>query len=284
VKAARFAYLRPDSLAEALEALARYGDDARILAGGQSLGAMLNMRIVTPGALIDINRLDGLDRIETTAATVTTPALVRQSDALVDADVRRHVPLLAAVLPHVGHVQTRSRGTLCGSVAHADPSAEVPLALTTLGGTIELRSKRGARKVAADAFWRGALSTAREPGECIVALHWPRADSASTYGFSEFAIRDGDFAIVAVACFIDRRGGPARIRLGFGGCGDFPQTVDLAGEVSASSAADLAHAAAKAIECRGDPFATAAYRRQLAFTLARGLLKKQVTKPEATHA
>src|SRR4051794_24006000 len=131
MKPASFGYLRPASVAEACEALARHGEDARILAGGQSLAAMLNMRLVRPALLIDINRIDTLANIDAAGDTVVTGAVVRQAGALADARIRSRVPLLVLALPHVGHYQTRNRGTLAGSIAHGDPSAEIPLVLAT---------------------------------------------------------------------------------------------------------------------------------------------------------
>jgi 2-furoyl-CoA dehydrogenase FAD binding subunit len=275
MKAAPFDYARPENLEQALDILSRRGEDARILAGGQSLGAMLNMRIVRPAIVVDINRVAGLDRIEVCGSAIATPALVRQADALASPIIREHVPLLAQALPHVGHYQTRNRGTLCGSAAHGDPSAEIPLALATLGGEVELKSRRRSRRVKARMFWRAALNTVREPDECVVALHWPLASQASRYSFSEFSIRDGDFAVVAVACACE----PSKVTLGFGGCGDTPQIVErkLGG---AMSAGDIASEASKAIECRSDPFASGDYRRHLAFTLAKAALANE----EPRHA
>jgi len=268
MKPAPFEYIRPDSLDQALDVLARSGDAARILAGGQSLGAMLNMRIVKPAMIVDINRIGGLDRIERHGDHITTPALVRQTDALTSGVVHEQVPLLAHALPHVGHFQTRNRGTLCGSAAHADPSAEIPLALATLDGEVELRSKRRTRRVKARSFFRAALTTLREPDECVVALRWPQAVPGNGYSFREFAIREGDFAVVAVACAI----ASGKISLGFGGCGDIPQVVETAAGPG-FDASDVASEASKQIECRGDPFAGSAYRRHLAFTLAKAALK-----------
>src|SRR6266851_3661403 len=163
MKPTSFSYLRPDDADHACRALAHHGEDARIIAGGQSLGAMLNMRLVTPAVLIDVNRLDALATIEDAGEIIVTGALVRQSDALADSRIRSRVPLLAMALPHVGHYQTRNRGTLGGSIAHADPSAEVPLVLATLGGEVELMSVRGKRRLRAVDFFRSALVTAREP-------------------------------------------------------------------------------------------------------------------------
>ena len=173
MKPAAFKYVRADSsIEEALSVLGvKYGEDVRVMAGGQSLGALLNMRIVTPPIVLDINRIFVLSQIES-GRTVMTGAMVRQADALSSGAIRRDVGLLAQALPHVGHYQTRNRGTLGGSVAHADPSAEIPLVLATLGGEIELRSVRHVRRVAAKQFFRSALVTGRGGDELITAAHW----------------------------------------------------------------------------------------------------------------
>jgi len=269
MKPAPFGYLRPDSVAEACEALARNGEEARILAGGQSLGAMLNMRLVRPALLVDINRLGTLSKIElTNDDAVITGAMVRQADALVDARIRARVPLLAMALPHVGHYQTRNRGTLGGSVAHADPSAEIPLVLATLGGEVELKSARRTRRVRAVDFFRSALVTARAPDEMIMALHWPVVGPRARFAFKEFSVRGGDYAIVAVACALDEE--RRSVRLGFGGCGEAPQVVELG--YAAEAIAQIAADAASRIECRADQQASTAYRQNLAVVLARRVL------------
>ena len=278
MKPAAFAYVRPDTVGEALSALARYGADGRVIAGGQSLGAMLNMRLVRPIAVIDINRLNELSAISLNQRTLTTGALVRQADALADARVRAEVPLLTQALPHVGHYQTRNRGTLGGSVAHADPSAEIPLVLATLGGEVELQSRRGRRLLSASAFFKSALITAREGDELITALHWPRATPSMRFSFCEFAVREGDYAIVAVACAID--GAKGSVRLGFGGCGGAPQIREIAyrsngGETGTGA---IAQEAAAAIDCPSDLLASADYRRQLAVVLARQALAAASTQ------
>lgn len=263
MKAAPFKYARPDTLEEALSLLAENGDGVRIMAGGQSLGAMLNMRIVTPQILLDLNQLDGLS----TVTDRVTGAMLRQADALDNVALKGAVPLLAQALPHVGHYQTRNRGTLGGSVAHADPSAEIPLVLATMGGSVELKSKRGTRKLSAAEFFRSALVTARAPDEVVTALHWPATSSTAGTAFHEFAVREGDFAIVAVACVADRSSG--KIRLGFGGCGETPQVVERNGTASSD---DLIDEAVGGLEYRSDILASAAYRRQLAGVLARQAL------------
>jgi 2-furoyl-CoA dehydrogenase FAD binding subunit len=278
MKPASFSYLRPDSANDACRALARYGDEARIIAGGQSLCAMLNMRLVTPSVLIDVNRLEALATIEDAGEIIVTGALVRQADALADSRIRSRVPLLAMALPHVGHYQTRNRGTLGGSVAHADPSAEVPLVLATLGGEVELRSSRRMRRLCAVDFFRSALVTAREPDEMLTALRWPAANARIHYAFEEFSVRGGDYAIVAVACMVEQRDDDrlVRVRLGFGGCGDMPQVIEPADATGRTLddelVSDIARYAAGKLECRADLQATADYRRHLAFVLGRQVL------------
>jgi len=285
VKPAPFDYLRPDSVEEVLSALAEYGDEARVIAGGQSLGAILNMRIFTPKVLIDINGLADLAGIDVSRGALATGALVRQADALADARIRGQVPLLAQALPHVGHYQTRNRGTLGGSVAHADPSAEIPLVLATLGGEVELRSKRRRRRVKADAFFQSALVTAREPDELLTALCWPTRTAGQGYEFEEFSVRAGDYAIVAVACATKADGSLGGIRLGFGGCGEKPQIVAIAGATSrdpdAKTIDEIAHDAAAHIEYRSDLTASADYRRQLARVLAGRALQSAAAKEPA---
>ncbi len=274
MKAAPFTYLRPDTLAEALAALAEYGADARVIAGGQSLGAIFNMRIVTPKVLVDINRLPNLSDIAVDGRSLVTGATVRQSDALADERIRASLPLLAQALPHVGHYQTRNRGTLGGSIAHADPSAEIPLSLATLGGEIELRSKRGWRRLKTSQFFQSALVTAREPDELVTCLYWPVRRGRQGQAFNEFAVRDGDYAIVAAACVIDINadGSVSALRLGFGGCGDTPQIVEMTGVANArldeNAIQTIARDATGLIECRTDLLASAGYRRQLAMVLA----------------
>ena len=282
MKSAPFKYLRPDTLADALSVLAEHGDDVRVMAGGQSLGAMLNMRIVTPVMVLDINRLAGLGGIEREADVVVTGAMVRQSDALADVAVRDSVPLLARALPHVGHYQTRNRGTLGGSVAHADPSAEIPLVLATLGGEIELQSKRRSRRVEAAQFFRSALVTVREPDELVTALRWPSFNTDERCTFLEFAVREGDFAIVAVACVMNLRSG--RLRLGFGGCGETSQVVEIAGVtmLDKGTIESIAQDAPARLEYRSDLLAAADYRRQLATVLARRAMT--AAAEEAVHA
>lgn len=283
MKPAPFKYVRPDTVDEALSVLAEYGEDVRVIAGGQSLGAMLNMRIVTPVILLDINRIGVLAGIVDFGQNVLTGAMTRQRDALDNPTVSSRVPLLSRALTHVGHYQTRNRGTLGGSVAHADPSAEIPLALVTLDGEVELRSKKRTRTLNSTKFFRSALVTDRAADELLTSLRWRVRRPSESFGFSEFCVRDGDFAIVAVACVIDRNVG--RIRLGFGGCGEAPQVVqheNMPG-FGSSIIEDLVNELAKPLDYRSDLLASAAYRRQLANVLAIQAVKNALTT-EVAHA
>jgi 2-furoyl-CoA dehydrogenase FAD binding subunit len=276
MKPAPFAYVRPQTVEEALEVLRQEGDAARILAGGQSLGAMLNMRIAAPAVLVDINRIESLDRIGEDKTGIVTGATVRQAAGLGHPLVAGRVPLLAQALPHVGHYQTRGRGTLAGSVAHADPSAEIPLVLAVLGGSVELASRRRRRRVPAREFIVSALTTLLAADEMIVALNWPAALPGAFYGFHEYALRAGDYAIAAAACQASRAeaGRPGRFLIGFAGCGERPQILEFAlesGTAVPAAIGEWAETARKTVECRGDLHASAAYRRQLAGVLCKGL-------------
>ncbi len=175
MKPVAFDYYRPQALSEAVALLSDMGDEAAILAGGMTLGPMLNLRVARPRAVIDISRIRVLKTISVHSNVVQTGAGVTQSDALGSDVIQREVPLLAMALPWVGHFQTRNRGTLGGSVAHADPSAEIPLALVTCGGTVVLQSRRGQRRVPAREFFVGVLMTQRRSDEIVTALEWPRS-------------------------------------------------------------------------------------------------------------
>ena len=269
MKPPAFDYARPDTLDEALALLAEFGPDATLLAGGMSLGAMLNMRLVRPGIVIDLNRVPDLDRVERLSGSLRTGAMMRQARAMGAADLTETAPMLAQALPHVGHFQTRNRGTLGGSVAHADPSAEVPLCLVATGGSVRLASKRGARDVPAEEFFHGMLTTARTPDEMIVALDWPVMDGRVGDGFCEIAQRRGDFAIAAAAARarIDENGNLSNLRFAIGCVEDRPQLIDTTEFQDAPANGDtvqaVAESAAQAVEPIEDLQANANYRRHL---------------------
>ena len=175
MKPAAFDYVRADSAAEAVALLAEYGEDARILAGGQSLMAILNMRLAAPRVLVDIHRVTDLAAIAVRDGRICVRAAATQAMLGRHAGLADSAPLVAQALPHLGHFQTRNRGTVCGSVAHADPSAELPLCLATLGGEVVLRSQRGARTLPAREFFAGMLQTARGADELVEEVRFPAA-------------------------------------------------------------------------------------------------------------
>ena len=258
MKPAPFDYLRPDDEEEALETLAEAGDDARLLAGGQTLMPMLNMRLVEPAVLIDISRLAGRAEIKDDGNVIEVGAAVTQAHLEAWPSLNRRTPMLAQALPLLGHVQTRSRGTVCGSIAFADPSAELPLCLATLGGEVVLRSRAGARTLTAAEFQTGILSTACREDEMVAAVRFPAAQPGAGYAFTEFARRHGDFAIVAIAAVGLANG----IRIGVGGVAEQPVVQEwplLAG----SALDDALNAFAWSLDAADDAHASARYRREL---------------------
>jgi CO/xanthine dehydrogenase FAD-binding subunit len=198
MKPAAFRMERPASLADALALLRDHAGDARPLAGGQSLVPMMNLRVARPAVLVDLNRIPGLAEVVLDGACLRIGAMARQQSLLEDPLLRTHAPLLTKSLAHVGHLQTRSRGTLGGSLAHADPAAELGTALVALDGTLIVRSCEGTRCVAARDFFIDAMTTALEDGELIVEVQC-RAVPDARSGFHEFALRHGDFAMASAA-------------------------------------------------------------------------------------
>ena len=277
VKPALFDYCRPRHQDEALDLLAQHGSDAVILAGGMSLGPMLNLRLSRPALVIDIGNITDLPGMSSDAGIVVTGAGMRQATALRSDVIAGQIPLLRQALPFVGHYQTRSRGTLCGSVAHADPSAEIPLCLTALAGKVVLRSAKRDRKIAAADFFLGAMTTTRRPDEMIVALEWPNSDNGDGFAFEEISERHGDFAIAAAACLVRRKEDKFdACRLALGGIEDVPRLIDLApyqGEaISKNTIASIADFASRNVEPMTDRAASARQRRDYARTLAAGTI------------
>jgi 2-furoyl-CoA dehydrogenase FAD binding subunit len=264
MKPAKFDYLRAGLLAEAHEALAADGADASIIAGGQTMVPLLSMRLARPALLVDIMRIGELDGIAVESDAIRVGATVRQAALLSWPELAKHQPLLALALPWVGHAQTRSRGTVCGSIALADPSAELPLVLTALGGAIELSSAKRRRRIAADDFFSGLMSTAREDDELIEAVRFPCAKPGEGYAFREFARRHGDFAIVACAAIASAQS----TRLAIGGVADRPTMRDF-GTLDGSALNDALDAFAADLEAREDLNATGEQRRHLVRALGR---------------
>jgi len=252
-----FDYVRPDAIEEAVALLAEYGDDARVLAGGQSLVPMLNLRLIDAGVLIDISRIVALDAIRDRGENIEIGAAVTQNKLMAWPQLAQKLPLVAAALPYVGHFQTRNKGTVCGSIAHADPSSELPLALAVLGGEVVLQSQRGSRVLAANDFQKDMLTTAREPDELVTAVRFPVTANRGA-AFHEVARRHGDFAIVAVAATV----ADGRARLGVGGMAGRPMVRTIAAD-SAAAIADAVGQWAELLEGYEDLHASAALRRDL---------------------
>jgi 2-furoyl-CoA dehydrogenase FAD binding subunit len=273
MKPVPFEYFRPETVAEAAGLLADLREEAAVLAGGMTLGPMLNLRIMRPSAVIDITRISDLGAITMQRGAIVTGATSIQADALASEVIRRTVPLLTLALPWVGHFQTRNRGTLGGSIAHADPSAEIPLCLVVTDGLVVLRSKRRERRVRARDFFTGALTTARQPDELVVALEWPSAPADAGHGFDEIAQRHGDFAIAAAACQIRLDGGGriAALALGLGGVENRPVAIDTSGflgrAADAAVVTELAEHTVRSVVPMEDHVADAEYRLALSRTL-----------------
>ena len=263
-----FDYLRPDTVEETVALVAEYGEDARVLAGGQSLVPMLNLRLIEADALIDISQIAALDVISDRGDKIEIGAAVTQNKLLAWPQLAEKLPLLAAALPHVGHFQTRNKGTVCGSIAHADPSSELPLALTLLGGEIVLKSKRGERVLAAQDFHKDMLTTAREPDELVTSVLVP-AGREPGVAFREVARRHGDFAIIAVAAVAEDK---KNVRLGVGGMAGRP----LVRRIAMDKAAEAIAIWADELEGYEDLHASAAMRRDLFRNLAPRVVEEAI--------
>jgi 2-furoyl-CoA dehydrogenase FAD binding subunit len=253
-----FDYAQPDTAEEAIALLAEYGDEARVLAGGQSLLPMLNLRLIDPQLLIDISRIKELDVIRDLGDKIEIGAAVTQNKLMAWPQLRQKLPLVAAALPYVGHFQTRNRGTVCGSIAHADPSSELPLALAVSGGEVVLSSARGTRILPASEFQQDMLTTAREADELVAAVRFPVA-ARQGVGFHEVARRHGDFAIIAVAAAVEN---DKAIRVGVGGMAGRPMVRSINGNAGAAIGAFVGEWAEE-LEGYEDLQASAALRRDL---------------------
>ena len=274
MKPVPFEYHRPASLAETFDLLDRYGDDGRLLAGGQSLVPALNLRLAAPRAVIDINRIPDLDAIRVTADGLVIGALARQEALERSPLVREHAPLIASALPHVGHSAIRARGTIGGSLALADPAAELPACAVALGATIRAGRRGGTRDIPADEFFRGIYTTALAPGEIVTEILVPRPAAGWRWGFDELARRHGDFALAGVAAGARVASGiVAESRLVFFGVGTRPVRARRAEAALAGGRADAEAlaAAGRALDADldppGDVHGSPALRRHLARVL-----------------
>lgn len=269
MKPKEFDFLTAETVDEAVAALAEAGDEARILAGGQSLMAMLNLRLTEPGILIDISRIDSLHYIRADSSMIEIGAATTQNQLKNWDGLAEKVPLLHKALPFIGHFQTRNRGTVCGSLAHADPSSELPLCLATLGGEVVLKSVRGERTLTAGEFQTGMLSTAKAADEMLTAARYPLCKAGTGYAFDEVAVRRGDFALVSVAAVATN----STIRLGVGGVADKPTLRDW-GMLDGDALDEALNAFAWELGGYDDVHATAKYRRRLVRTVGRRVIEE----------
>ena len=279
MKAAPFDYVRPESLAQVCELLGD-DEDARVIAGGQTLVPMLAMRLARPAKLIDILRLPELAGVRSEPGVLVVGATTRQAQAERDPLIKASVPMLARVLPWVGHPPTRNRGTVGGSIANADPSAEIPLVAVTLGAEIVLATTQGRTSMPSDDFFIGPMLTSISPGECISAIRfpvWPHQRIG--VGFLEISARKSDFAFVAAAAQValDDDGRCLEAVLGVGGVGDRPLRLDMSSLVGsmldAAPVSEAVDAATADMDAMTDLHASAAYRRRVAIVLCNRALE-----------
>ncbi len=279
MKSAAFDYVRADTLPQVFELLARHGDDARVLAGGQTLLATLAMRLSQPALLIDINGIDALRGIGLQAGVLRIGALARHTEIEESALVARHAPLLAQAAPHIAHRAIRNLGTFGGALAYADPAAEWPACVLALAGTLVLQGAQGERRVAAADFFQGLYQTALREGELLAACELPAAVEGERQHFSELARRHGDYAVAGLAARALRRGDRLQdVRLAFLSLGDRPLRACAAEAVLEAGPLDAARLAQADAALRTElaPFAdlthSAAAKTQLAATLMKRAL------------
>ncbi|KHK93265.1 FAD binding domain-containing protein [Novosphingobium malaysiense] len=268
MKPAPFDYARPTSVAEACQVLADAGGGATVIAGGQTLMPLLNLRMSQPFILVDINGIAGLKGVSRADGAIRIGPATRQADALKDATLAQHLPALVTALGHVGHYQTRNRGTVGGSVALGEPAAEMPAAAVALGATIEITSVRGTRSVKAEEFYLGPYMTVLEPDELVTGISYPEWPEGHTVLFREVAQRTGDFALVGmVGALALEAGAIARAGIGWFGMGPTPIRARQAeralvgkalGEIDVQAVAELAVADTAPFD---DHHASAEYRR-----------------------
>jgi carbon-monoxide dehydrogenase medium subunit len=275
-----FEYACPTALSEAVALLAAHDGDAKLIAGGQSLVPMLAFRLAAPALLVDLRKVPDLRKIDVAARGITLGAMVRWCDILADARLQTAHPLLIAAVSHVAHYQIRNRGTVGGSVAHADPAAEMPGIVLTCDAEMAVVGKAGARVIKAADFFIGPLMTALAADEIIVEIRFPPWPGQRRWGFQEFARRRGDFAMAAAAVWYDEDSGKAtNAHVGIIGVGDRPRRLPaveavLNGRVIDEATIAQAEAAtAAAVDPQSDIHASADYRRALAGTMVERALR-----------
>ncbi|WP_045521906.1 FAD binding domain-containing protein [Neobacillus niacini] len=286
MKPPKFSYLRPNSLLEALNMLAEYGDDAKIMSGGQSLIPLLNMRLSTPGYIIDIGRVEELKGIREKEDAIVIGGMTRHVDVEKSALVQEKCPLLTEGIRWVGHNQIRSRGTIGGSIAHADPSAELPCMLTALRGEIVIVSSEEEMTLSPEEFFLSYLLTSLEPNQLIKEIRFPKIKKGSGYAFEEVARRHGDFALVEVAAVLelDYDGTIADAKIALGGANSVPFIPEATEEFLIGKLPDdsiIKEAATlqlDELDPEGDIHGSKEYRRYLSGVLLERALYKAVER------
>jgi aerobic carbon-monoxide dehydrogenase medium subunit len=273
MKASAFAYARATSVVNALELLEAHGDRAKVLSGGQSLMPAMNLRLISPEIIVDIGEIDELRGISVSGDVLTIGALTRHVDLLKSAEIAAHAPLLTEAIAHVAHPAIRNRGTLGGSLAHADPASELPACMVALNATIIVRGKAGERRVAAEVFFTGIYETVLSAQELLVAVELPVTRKNSAHFFHEFARRHGDYAITGLAAQAVMEGDVFRdLRMAFFAVGDRPVLAKAAAKllntpVTSAMLADASAALAEELDPHEDQQASVAMRRHLARVL-----------------
>jgi CO/xanthine dehydrogenase FAD-binding subunit len=293
MKPAKFEYLRPKTIEEAVQYLADYGDDAKVISGGQSLIPVLNMRLSTPKYLIDVSRIKELSYIKKEGSVLAIGALTKHFEVEESDVVSKFCPLLSEGIKHVGHPQIRSLGTIGGSIAHGDPSAELPCMLSALRGEIVIISAEGERTVPTDEFFLTYLLTSLEPTELVKEIRFPCIDENHGYAFTEITRRHGDFALVEVAAVVglDEVGNFSFVQLAVGGAGPIPTVLEEIEEelIGKESTEQVIMEALTSLEDyldpEGDLHSTAEYRVHLASVLTKRTLLAAIKKvPEEMRA
>lgn len=292
MKPSRFDYFAPDTLEEALELLEQLGPDAHILSGGQSLVPMMNMRLVRPESIIDINRLEELSYINRDNGTLRIGGITRQHMVEQSQVIGEYSPLLKETMPHIAHEAIRSRGTIGGSLAHCDPAAELPVVWQTLEGTVTAASTSGKREIPAEDFFLTYMTTSLEPGEILISASLPVIPDRTGHAFEEFAMRRGDYALVMAAASVslNTEGSIQDVSLVLGGVGDVPCRMTeientLMGRMPEDAVLrEVSRSVAALIEPESDIHASADYRRDLGVTLARRVLQTAAQQAAETQA
>ena len=290
MKPAAFEYFAPATVDEALALLHEHGDEAKILAGGQSLMPLMNLRLARPKVIVDINRISGLDGIAASAdGGLAIGALARQRAVEKSALVRERQPLLVATMPLIGHFQIRNRGTIGGSIVHADPAAELPALSLLLDCEFLLARKGGARVIAAADFFLGYLTTAIEPGELLMEIRVPKWRAGTVWGIDEIARRKGDFALLGALVRAELNGGILQdVAIVMFGVGGKPQRIESAEAILKGHPIEpgvlraLSQAIADELEPDSDIHASSAYRKEVGGVLARRVLESALTRSART--